>query len=163
MHASKPERGSAESWIIWQIDWNRHVYALQNSATKLYLGKHDVKCVRAQRDQITRAEQWTIMSGDAHGMTGRIAFRAHDGTIMGSNAPGVLGGCGGEIMAADRVDPSVGAKDARWPGWFYLKLEAPMVLVEDGLIEGRWDDTPVHPVKEKREEWVTGLRLSEAS
>ena len=138
IHASKPERGDAETWILWQIDWARQTYALQNRQTRLFLGKPDVKCVTADRDEVGRPEQWVLLSGDRHGVPGRIAFRAHDGTIMGSNPPKVLSGCGGEIMAADRVDPSVGAQNSRWAGWFYLKTQVKVVPVENGLAEARW-------------------------
>jgi hypothetical protein len=44
-------------------------------------------------------------------MPWRIALRAHDGTILGTNEPGKFTGCGGEMMAADRIDPSAGAND----------------------------------------------------
>lgn len=138
MHASKTEQGEAESWILWQIDWRRHEFALQNLKTGKYLSKRDVKCVSADKDEVGIKEKWTILKGDAHHVPGRIALRAYDGTILGSHAPGVFTGCGGEIMAADRPDPSVGAKSPKWPGWFSLQTTGKVVLVEDGLAEANW-------------------------
>lgn len=138
MHASKQERGDAETWILWQIDWNRREYALQNKKTGLYLSKRDVKCVVASRAEPGLTEKWTLINGDQHHVRGRVAFRAYDGTIMGSHAPGISTGCGGEIMAADRPDPSVGARDERWPGWFSLTTVGRVVLVEDGITQAQW-------------------------
>lgn len=133
MHASKQERGDAETWVLWQIDWDRREYALQNKKTGLYLSKSDVKCVAANKNSPGLAGKWTVINGDQHHMPGRVAFRAYDGTIMGSHAPRVCTGCGGEIMAADRPCPSVGAKDERWPGWFSLTTVGRVVLVKDGI------------------------------
>jgi hypothetical protein len=138
MHASKSERGDSETWILWQLDWARREYALQNKHTNLFLSKRDVKCVVANKTEVGRTEKWTLVNGDHHHVPGRIAFRAYDGTIMGSHPPGVFTGCGGEIMAADRPDPSVGAKDAKWPGWFSLTTNGRVVLVEDGLAPAEW-------------------------
>lgn len=138
MHASKSERGDAETWYIWQIDWNRHEYALQNKKTGMYMSKRDVKCVATTKTEAGLTEKWTIINGDHHHVPGRIAFRAYDGTILGSHAPGIFTGCGGEIMAADRPDPSVGAKDERWPGWFSMTTIGRVVLVEDGLASANW-------------------------
>jgi hypothetical protein len=138
MHAGRTERDLSSSWIVWQIDWPGRFYALQNEKTQLYLSKHDVKCVVANRHAAGRSERWTILSGHQYGMPGRVALRAHDGTIMGSDEPGKLTGCGGEVMAADRLDPSVGANDELWPGWWMLKTDVPVVLVENGLAPRRW-------------------------
>jgi len=55
-----------------------------------------------------------------------------------SDPPGIFTGCGGEIMAADRPDPSVGAKDPKWPGWFWLTTVGRVVLVEDGITPAEW-------------------------
>ena len=138
MHAGKVEQGEAESWILWQIDWLRHEYALQNLKSHKFLSKCDVKCVVANKDAVGITEKWAILKGDPHHVPGRIAFRAYDGTIMGSHAPGVFTGCGGEIMAADRPDPSVGANNQKWPGWCSLQTTGKVVVVEDGLAEAVW-------------------------
>jgi hypothetical protein len=70
-------------------------------------------------------------------MPWRIALRAHDGTILGTNEPGKFTGCGGEMMAADRIDPSAGANDPSWPGWWVLKTDVQVVPVENGLAPTR--------------------------
>ena len=138
IHASKTERGDSETWILWQLDWSRREYALQNKHTNLFLSKLDVRCIAATKDHVGRMEKWTLLNGDRHHVPGRIAFRAYDGTIMGSHPPGIYTGCGGEVMAADRPDPSVGAKDGKWPGWFSLTTVGRVVVVEDGLAPAEW-------------------------
>jgi hypothetical protein len=97
-----------------------------------------VQCVAADKLEVGIKEKWTILSGNPHHVPGRIALRAYDGTILGSHAPGVFTGCGGEIMAADRPDASVGAKNQKWPGWFSLARTGKVVVVEDGLAEASW-------------------------
>ena len=138
IHASKTGRDEAETWILWQIDWLRREYALQSLKTNMFLSKRDVKCVVADQNKVGRKEKWTILNGDQHHVPGRIALRAYDGTIMGSHALSMFTGCGGEIMAADRPDPSVGAKNPKWPGWFSLATTGKVVLVKDGLADANW-------------------------
>jgi len=144
MHASKSERSDAETWILWQMDWSRRTYAIQNKRTGLFLSKCDVKSVVSNKTEVGLTEKWTLINGDQYHVPGRVAFRAFDGTIMGSHPPGIVTGCGGEIMAADRPDPSVGAKDPKWPGWFSLATNGRVVLVEDGLAPAEWSDRGTH-------------------
>jgi len=138
MHASSTEHGEAELWILWKIENRLHEYALQNVKTGMFLSKRDVKCVIADKQEVGIKERWTILKGDPHHVPGRIAFRAYDGTILGSHAPGVFTGCGGEIMAADRPDPSVGANNEKWPGWFSLQATRKAVMGEDELVVSAW-------------------------
>ena len=138
MHASRDERGDGETWILWQLDWQRRQYAIQNKRTSLYLSKRDVKCVVANKEDVGVTERWTLVNGDQYHVPGRVAFRAYDGTIIGSHAPNSCTGCGGEIMAADRPDPSAGAKDPKWPGWFWLTTVGRVVVVEDGMAPAEW-------------------------
>ena len=150
MHASKQVRGDSETWVLWQLDWSRRQYAIQNKRTGKFLSKSDVKSVISAKTEVGITEKWTLISGDRYHMPGRIAFRAYDGTIMGSHPPGIATGCGGEIMAADRPDPSVGAKDPKWPGWFSLASVGRVVPVEGGLASAEWSDRGAHtadPVK----------------
>ena len=97
-----------------------------------------MKCVVACKTEVGLTEKWTLINGDQQHVPGRIALRAYDGTIVGSHPPGIFTGCGGEIMAADRPDPSVGAKDEKWPGWFSLTTVGRVAPVEDGLAPAQW-------------------------
>ena len=92
----------------------------------------------ACKTEVGLTEKWTLINGDQQHVPGRIALRAYDGTIVGSHPPGIFTGCGGEIMAADRPDPSVGAKDEKWPGWFSLTTVGRVAPVEDGLAPAQW-------------------------
>lgn len=138
MHCSNSYQDSQETWIIYQIDWPKRLYAFQNQYSGHYMCKNDARCVISNRMVVGPWEQWTLLSGDAYGVPGRIAFRAYDGTIMGANPEGDDTDCGGEILAAGSPNLSEGAGNGSWPGWFYLRTLAPVTPIENGLAAATW-------------------------
>ena len=125
VHASNKNVNQEETWVLFEVDKAKHIYALMDFRTHLFLSQEPDGCVLADSPTLGPNQQWEFISGAKHNVPNAIAIRScSDQCYLGANKAGQNADpCKGEVRANGKEGPeganAIAAKGA-WAGWWVM-------------------------------------------
>ena len=122
LHASNKERHEEETWLLWEVDGVKHIYALQNYRTGAFLAFRGTVCAEAKTALLGPTEKWLLLKGAKYGIENAVAIQSVESKkFLGAHNPGRNTECGGEVGCGTEQGPP--ENQGGWPCWWVMAGE----------------------------------------